>query len=146
MRRRSWRDLGKEETVDCSVFRLPFERHIRKCESNVIGNYGIHVARQWLKRDGIMAETGRIFRNSVGNKIYPDLYDSSSRIAYEVKTGIVQCTFENRSQLTDYRFAIDSGQVAGVTYVNVAINGRMGLQNSFRRRLRESGIRLVVLT
>lgn len=119
MRRCAWRDAGRGEAVDCSAFRLPFERHIQKWGSNVIGNYGIHVAKQWLKHEGTVTEAGRIFKNSVGKKIYPDLYDSSSRIAYEVKTGEVQYTLENRSQLADYKFAVDSGQIRGVTYLNI---------------------------
>ncbi|MDV3276908.1 MAG: 2-hydroxyacyl-CoA dehydratase family protein [Nitrososphaerales archaeon] len=47
--------------------------------------------------------------------------------------------------MTDYKYAIESGQVDGVVYVNVACNGRVGLSYSVRKAVREFGFRLLTL-
>ncbi len=131
--------------IDCSEFRLPFEWAVRLRGTNAIGKYGEGIARRWLQSVGIKPDRHHTFTKGGIPSFHPDLFDHSTRVAYEVKTGRHQFTSTSIRQIDAYERAIRTGQARLVAYLNVAFEGRVGLPPRYREELQKGGFRLFIL-
>ena len=145
VQRRGIRVTGDDVVFDCSYYRLPYEFVIENRGANAVGKYGVIIASRWLADLGIRVERTHQFLNSWGRIIRPDVFDPSTRIAYEVKTGYLELSRSSRAQLKGYRHAVKSNQARKVVYLNVAIGGRVGPSYAFRQAMRAFGFPLVIL-
>ena len=144
MTKKAW--VYKQDIViDCSAHRLPFEFVVKRRGANAVGKYGMSVARRWLESIDIHLDRHRVFLAKGRRSIRPDLFDQSTRIAYEVKTGQRGLSPRALLQLKGYGYALASRQANLVVYLNVAFDGRVGLSVPFREELRKRGFGLLIL-
>jgi hypothetical protein len=124
----SYRLLGNESDID--VFGGKAE-----------GDYGEGVAEAYLRSRGL-SPLRQVWLRGPRRRFRADLLDEVTRTAFEVKTGTFDLGILGY-QIDDYRFALRTGQIAKVVYVNVAFLGRVGFSEDLLDHLQ--GIEVIVL-
>jgi hypothetical protein len=97
------------------------------------------VAKNFLTSLGVLPLAQFPYRDEVGLLHVTDFYDSSTRIAYEVKTGKFESNSIYYFRIEPLLYSITSNQFSRVIYVNVRFLGRVGFAESIRRRIRSFG-------
>jgi hypothetical protein len=131
--------------VDCSKYRLAYEFVLQRRGDYAVGKYGVRIAKKWLRSIGVQVVETHVMRGPHGEVIRPDLFEESSRTAFEVKTGMAEFSAAAEIQIKHYEFAVKTSQACKVVYVNVAFMGRVGPVDRLRERLRKFGFKLVIL-
>jgi hypothetical protein len=124
----SYRLLGNESDIDA-------------LGGKAEGDYGEGVAEAYLKSRGLNP-IRQVWLRGPRRRFRADLLDRVTRTAFEVKTGAFDLGILGY-QIDDYRFALSTGQVVKVVYVNVAFLGRVGFSGDLLNRLQ--GIEVIVL-
>jgi hypothetical protein len=134
--RRQW--LRKDDIVfDASKFRLPYEHVLERRGPNAKARYAHIIAWRWLLDIGIGAELNHVLRSSETCRMRPDLFEPTSKIAYEVKSGYLDTSKRARDQAVAYRKAVLTRQASKVIYLNVAVLGEFGMSPGYRLMLEE---------
>jgi hypothetical protein len=125
------------QSIDATQYRPRIsEGDIASIGPKAIGGYGEMVAKNFLESHGLLLQAQYPYRDVVGNLRLADFYNSSTEIAFEVKTGKFGLNLIHEFKIEPFLFAINSKQFRRVIFVNVMFLGRVGFAEAIRKRIR----------